>query len=135
MPLSALILLFAGIFPIIVWFIKIRKREFAMTQPLVSKTWSKFFIRENWNQIVPIAIIGAAFSFFVISTVNYRNETWFLWLITSRIFMGSLGVFLVFWLFTHKVGYPWIETAYITLGLAVQASHGILESATSIEFY
>jgi len=106
-----------------------------MTQLSASKIWNKFFIRENWNQIVPIAIIGSAFSFFVISTVNYSQETWFPWLICSRVLMGMIGIGLVLWLSTHKVPYPWVDTAYITLGLGIQASHGLLESATSIEFY
>ena len=106
-----------------------------MIQLLACKIWDKLQIRSNWNQIFPIAVIGVTFSFFVISTVNYKHETWFLWLISSRVLMGIIAVLLVAWLSTHTTRYQWLDTAYITLGLAVQASHGILEGSTHIDFY
>lgn len=94
----------------------------------------KYFI-ENCNQIIPIAIIGGTFSFFVISTVNYHSVYWYPWLVSSRIMLGIVAALLIAWLTLKPVKWLWIDSIYITLGLAVQASHGILEPVKSVDFY
>ncbi len=91
--------------------------------------------RENIIQIVNISLVGFAWCLFIISAQNYKSETWFLWLIYSRIFAAMTAFTLVGILSFRRVKNPNWDTAFLLLSLALQASHGALEAPTSKEFY
>jgi len=87
------------------------------------------------TQKLTIAGIGLAWAFFIVSSFNYQNESWFPFLLGTRIFLlltsGALLLFLSF----RKTQYERWEVDYLTLCLCIQALHGILETPTSAEFH
>lgn len=94
-------------------------------------------LKDNYRitQIITIGLTGLAWLLFIFSSLNYQHVDWFLMLITSRSVLFILALLLIPLIIYTKSIYQRWAVDYLTLCLAVQSTHGILESTQQAEFY
>lgn len=85
--------------------------------------------------LVPTIGLALAYLFFTTSAFNYQHYGWFSYLLASRILLGVLGLGIAGYLAVSRRAASRLDTMFLTLCLWVQASHGLLEPADSVEFF
>jgi signal transduction histidine kinase len=86
-------------------------------------------------QIILLFLMSAFWIPFLFSVWAYSNESWFYYLLTCRWTFFLLPILASIFIFFRKKEIPFLEQNYYIIAMLAQASHGILESANSIDFY
>lgn len=79
--------------------------------------------------------VALAYGFFVVSAFNYSEYSWFEYLLISRILLCTIGLTLVAFCMFSSSSNDQIDSLFLTMCLLTQASHGLLEPTSSIEFF
>jgi len=85
--------------------------------------------------IIGLVTISFGYLLFVFSSLQYKNTTWFYYLIISRAILLTMALTLAAIIYKKNKPLSHIQTLYYMLCFAVQASHGIFEGEKSIDFY
>jgi len=93
-------------------------------------------IKRRWPSTqIFFAIVAVGWIPFVLSAMNYRNESWFPWLISGRVlFLAGAVCLAALTYFVPRLS-KHSELAYSLACLALQASFGALENPAQVDFY
>ena len=94
-----------------------------------------YLVRSRKSQISTFLLIFVALLLFIVSAFSYEQLWWFNWLLGSRVFLTLLSLGCIAFILKSKVIIPNLSSYYITFMSFIQATHGVLESASSVDFY
>ena len=98
---------------------------------------SSFYSRKSYlHQAGVIAIISLLWIPFLFSARSYSHLYWFWYLFASRVFLFSVCISAITYiLFSRRKPIDNFEAFFFLLAMFFQSSHGILEGASSKDFY
>lgn len=96
-------------------------------------SYKNLFIEDLTSKVV-VGAMATLWGLFIFSATNYSDTSWYWWLISSRIAMACLGALTLIALGLNVFKGKQLSAIYMTLSVAVQASHGFLEGPTNIDF-